>query len=375
MAKKEKRLGARILVFAIVLVIVTLLVLFGTKLAGGSLRRIVYMIGSGVSGSAEETTIQFDSNSANRFHAFSGGFAVLSADGMHIYSMSGKEKGFTALSYHSPSIAGSKKTVAAYDRNGQSFTILNEKKILLQQQTDAPIIALSMNRAGAFSTITAGPDCRTRVIAYSSSFQELYKLHSAEQYIIAAPISEDTKRMATLSFSASGGQFSGQIGFYRLDQEEPVATVALSDCTPLSALFESNGELTVLCEDRLLRFSPDGEQRFEQRFDGLSIANASLAPGGSSVLLDTYQVGGDGKLLLISNSGAVQTLPMTEEVLSVSSAGGYTALTFSDRIVVYRADGSEYHTFQLAQGARFCLMRDDGTVFAIGANYATLLIP
>ena len=66
---------------------------------------------------------------------------------------------------------------------------------------------------------------------------------------------------------------------------------------------------------------------------------------------------------------------MTEEVLSVSSAGGYTALTFSDRIVVYRADGSEYHTFQLAQGARFCLMRDDGTVFAIGANYATLLIP
>lgn len=376
MAKKQKRLGGRLFIFIIVLVIVSLLVLFGTQFGGGSLRRIVYMIGSGVSGSAEETTIQFDSSDANRFHALVGGFAVLSTDGMHIYNMSGKEKSFTALTYHSPSISGSKKTVAAYDRNGQSFTILNDKKVLLQQQTDAPIINLTMNYAGAFSVITAGPDCKSLVTAYSSSMKELYKLHSAEQYILSAPISQDSKRMATLSFSASSGQFAGQITFYQLDQEEPIASVSLADCMPISANFESSGDLVVLCEDRILRFSNNGEKKKEQLFDGLSIANASLTSRSmASVLLDTYNVGGYSKLLLLKGEKDAKVMNFSEDVFSISSSGNYTAVTFSDRIVVYYADGSEYHTFPLSQSARSCIMREDGTVFAIGNNYATLLIP
>lgn len=376
MAKKQKRLGGRLFIFIIVLVIVSLLVLFGTQFGGGSLRRIVYMIGSGVSGSAEETTIQFDSSDANRFHAFSGGFAVLSTDGMHIYSMSGKEKSFTALTYHSPSIAGSKKTVAAYDRNGQSFTILNDKKVLLEQQTDAPIINLVMNDAGAFSLITAGPDCKSLVTVYSSSIRELYKLHSAEQYILSAPISQDSKRMATLSFSASSGQFAGQVAFYQLDREEPLVSHTLPDCMPISANFKSNGDLVVLCEDRILLFSSSGEKKKEQLFDGLSVANASLTSRSmASVLLDMYNIGGYSRLLLFQGNEDPKTINFSEDVFSISSAGNYTAVTFSDRIVVYQPDGSEYHSFPLAQSARSCIMREDGTVFAIGSNYATLLIP
>ncbi|MEG2857076.1 MAG: hypothetical protein RR994_00465, partial [Clostridia bacterium] len=64
--KKKKRVRGRVLIFALVLVIVTLLVVFGTHFGGGSLKRIVYMIGSGVSGAAEPATITFDSGDLNK---------------------------------------------------------------------------------------------------------------------------------------------------------------------------------------------------------------------------------------------------------------------------------------------------------------------
>lgn len=375
MSKSKKRIGRPLAIFIIVLIIVSLFVFFGTQLGGGSLRRIIYMIGSGVSGSAEETTIMFDSNDSNRFHSFSGGFAVLANDGMHIYSMSGKEKSFTALTYHTPSIAGSKKTVVAYDRNGQSFTVLDDEKILHTGKTDAPIINLEMNNSGDFSIVTTGTDCRSLVTVYNDSIKELYKLHSAEQYIFTAPVSEDSKRMATVGFSASSGQFAGIISFYKLDQEAPINTVSLTDCMPLSATFQTDGELLVLCEDRILRFSESGEKLNELTFDGLSISAASIAKKQvSSVLLDSSQIGGNSKLHLISDKENT-SLDFHEDIFSISSAGKYTAITFADRIEVYTSNGELHHSFPLAQGASSCIMREDGTVFAIGNNYASLLIP
>ena len=374
MAVKKK--GSRFILFFVILAVVALLVAFGKHFGGGSLRRIVYLIGTGITGTAEETTIEFDSNSANRFHAISGGFAVLSIDGVHIYDLSGDEKSFTPLSYHTPTLSGSKKTLVAYDRNGQNFTVLNGKKILHEGKTDAPIINISMNKSGALSLITAGPDCKALVTVYDSKMKELYKLYSAEQYILAAPISQNSKYMATLGYSAASGQFSGMVSFYKLDSEGVVASTALPDCMPISASFMQNGNLSVLCEDRLLLFSQDGTLIREQRFDGMTLSSASLDSRNiSSVLLDAYNLGGHSRLMVLKGDDEPLIMNFSEDIFDISSAGNYTALLLANRIVVYNKNGEEYHTFPLVQSAKQCIMREDGTVFAIGQNFASLLIP
>lgn len=380
MAKKKKKTkikkNNRFVLFFSILVIVALLVTFGTKYGGGSLKRIIYLIGTGITGVAEESTISFDESSANRFHAVSGGFVVLSADGVHIYDLSGKEKNYFTLSYHSPSMTGSKNAIVAYDRNGQEYTVMNKKKILLNGKTDAPIINLTMNRENAFSVVTAGPECKALVTVYSPKFKELYKLYSTEQYILAAPISNNLKYMATLGFSAGSGEFNGMISFYKLDTEGAIATIPLNDCMPISASFMQNGNLSVLCEDRMLIYTEKGELLREISFDGLTISKPSLdSKKISAVLLSTNSLGGTSRLIVSRDADEPKIMNFAEDIFDISTAGDYTALLLSNRIVVYNSDLELHHTFPLAQSAKSCIMREDGTVFAVGANFANLLIP
>lgn len=379
MAKKKKKKikkNNRFILFFSILAIVALLVTFGTKYGGSSIMRIVYLIGTGITGVAEESAISFDEASANRFHAVNGGFAVLSADGMHIYDLSGKEKSYFMLSYHSPSLTGSKNTLVAYDRNGQEYTVLNKNKILYNGKTVAPIINLSMNAGSAYSVVTAGPECKSLVTVYSSKFKELYKLYSTEQYILSALISNNTKYMATLGFSAGSGEFCGMISFYKLDTEGAIKTVSLPDCMPISASFMQNGNLSVLCEDRLLTYTEKGELVRETLFNGFIVSKSSLnSKNISSVLLNTNSLGTSSRLIVSKGEDEPLIMNFSEEIFDISSAGNYTALLLSNRIVVYNKDGEEHHTFPLVQSAKSCIMREDGTVFAVGPNFANLLIP
>lgn len=374
--KKRTRLSRRFLLFFAILVLVCLFVLVQNQFGGGSLRRIVYMIGSGVSGTADETSISFDSSDTNRFHLFQPGLAVLSSDGLRMYTISGKEKNFTPLVYRNPALTGCKKTVAAFDRGGKQLTVVNGKKTLLTQEAPAPIIGVNMNRSGAFSMITDGPDCKALVTVYSASLKEVYKLYSTEQYVVDAAVSNDGKRMAALCFSAKNGQFEGAVTFYRLDEEAPYATVALPDSMPVRASFGDGGELVVLCEDRLIRFQESGEKKSEILFDGKEVMHCSLeSPKFGAVLLNQYSTGGYAELAVSArNETTPARIQFSEDIFYLSAAGNYIAVQFLDRIVVYKSDLTEYHTYEIPTGARSCIMREDGTVLVLGSNWANLLI-
>lgn len=374
--KEKKKVSSRFVLFFAILAVVLAIVIFSNKVGGGSFLRIFYLIGDGITGTADEVTIRFDSNNSNRYHPINGGFAVLSVDGMHIYNLDGEEYSFTPLNYHSPSLSGGSGTLVAYDRNGTQYTVMDKSGSLYDGTADAPIININMNEERDFSVITAGPDCKALVSAYDDDFDLLYRIHSTEQYIITAPISENGDYMATLGFTASTGQFCGRVTFYELDEEGAMTTVELPDCMPITGRFLKNGELMVLCEDRLLRFNKKGEQITNITFDGMAIANASLESRTiGSVLLDGHGRGGVTRLVVSAEPERELIYNFAETIHDISSCGDYTALLLSDRIVVYNDEGEEHHTFRLTQGIKECIMRRDGTVFAIGRNFANLLIP
>ena len=374
--KEKKKISSRFILFFAILAVVLAIVIFSNKIGGGSFLRIFYLIGDGITGAADEATIKFDSNNANRFHPVNGGFAVLSIDGLHIYALSGEEKSFTALNYHSPTLSGGKKRLVAYDRNGQEYTVTDGDEIIKTETMEAPIINISMNEGGAYSVVTAGPECKALVTAYDGDAEKLYSLHSTEQYIISAPVSEDEDYMATLGYTASSGSFCGKVTFYALDEEGARASTDLPDCVPISARFLKNDDLMVVCEDKMLRFNDNGELVDEIPFEGMSLMSASLESDElSSVLLDNHGRGGGNRLIVSEDKDNELVYNFSESIFDISSAGDYTALLLSDRVVVYDSDGEEHHTFYLNQPVKECIMRRDGTVFVIGRNFANLLIP
>ncbi len=376
-SEKKGRLSKRFILFFFILTAVCLFVLFATQTGGISLSNVIGMIGSGISGNAQGTSIAFDSNDSNRFHLSKKGLFVLAPDGLRVYDISGNEKNFTPLAYRNPSISASSKASAVFDRGSASFLITDGSKVLLDTKAPAPIISMNMNRNGAFSLITSGPDCKSLVTVYNNNCKEIYKLYSTEEYVASAAISPDCNRMVTLSFSAKEGHFEGKLLFYKLDESEPYNTITLPDVMPLDAAFNESDDLTVICEDRFIRYSSAGEVKEEILFNSAKLMyTATGSHKFSAFILDKRNTDGFFELIASQrNTDNYSSIQFSEEVLSLSSAGNYLAVQFFDHVTVYKSDLTEFHTFDIPPGTRSSFVREDGSVMIIGTNQANLLIP
>ncbi len=375
--RKSNRLSKRFVLFFSILAMVCLFILFQIKTGGLSLSKLIYTIGSGISGTADETSISFDSNENNRFLLTNKGLFILAPDGLRVYNISGEEKNFIPLAYRTPAISGKNKSVAVFNRGGTDFIITNGENILLDAKAPAPITSMNMNKNGAFSLVTSGPDCKSLITAYNKNCKEIYKLYSSTEYVASAAISPDSKRMVTLSFTVENGQFVGKLMFYKLSEEAPYATVTLPDIMPLDVNFADSDDLTVLCQDRFIKYNANAEKKTEVLFnDGKLSFTATGSNKLFAFILDNRST--DSSFELIScprNAAQPYSIKFSEEVYSLSSAGNYIAVQFLDKVVVYTSDLTERHSFSIPAGARSSIVREDGTLLLIGNNWANLLVP
>ncbi|MBE6915136.1 MAG: hypothetical protein E7471_00665 [Ruminococcaceae bacterium] len=374
--RKTKHTNGRFFLFFSALLLVVLFFVFSGSLRGATLQRLVYFIGSGVSGTADSADISFEQNDHNQFHLLKSGLAVLSNESLSVFSMSGELKSTTPLTYRTPTVSGTDAYLLAYDRGTTDFLISNGTSILHQAEAVAPIINANINKNGAFSIITDGPDCKTLLSVYNPSMEVIYKLHASEQYVMDAAISNNNKDMTVLSLSVDAGDFVGVISFYHLNEDAPFASHSIHDSVPLSAQYDSDNKVRVLCEDRILLFKKDGTLLCELPFaqdDLLSYTFASSKHIG--LLLDDYSAGGHSSLTFLPrNETAPLSISFSEETLSVSAAGNYIAVRCPDKIVVYNRKLELDQTYSIPSGIKSCIMREDGTVLVIGNNFASLLI-
>ena len=93
-------------------------------------------------------------------------------------------------------------------------------------------------------------------------------------------------------------------------------------------------------------------------------------------LLGKYRAGTLSDLVVIDDTGtAGVSMPMNEQVLSLSAAGRYIAVLTADRLDIYTSDMTLYSSVAGIQGARKVLMRSDGTALLIASDTARLYVP
>ena len=93
-------------------------------------------------------------------------------------------------------------------------------------------------------------------------------------------------------------------------------------------------------------------------------------------MLSRYRSGSAGKLVTVSADGGLLALLQTQrDVLDISAAGKYLAVLYSDELVIYYSDLTEYASLEDTQYARGVLMRPDGTAVLLGASRGWLFVP
>ena len=177
--KRKTGILGRFIIYIIILLFVSLTIFFLNRTGANSVLRLIYMLGSGITGDmTEEASISFDMHEMNEFHAFKRGLAVISPNQLSVYKMSG-ENSFRALAVSFPAVSGCNDSFAVYDRSGTGFWS-QTAKILMREEAPAKISKITMNKNGAFTLITDGPDCKSMVTVYNSSMNTVYKLYLSE---------------------------------------------------------------------------------------------------------------------------------------------------------------------------------------------------
>ena len=94
------------------------------------------------------------------------------------------------------------------------------------------------------------------------------------------------------------------------------------------------------------------------------------------LLLNRYQSGSVGRLVTVGTDGAeMASLDVNREILSVSAAGRYIAVLYTDSLVVYNPDLQAYATLEGTDAAKEALVRQNGSALLIGSDAARLYLP
>ncbi len=238
------------------------------------------------------------------------------------------------------------------------------------------ILSVSVNSSDYLALNAEKSGYKSAVTVYDASGEKTFAFNSSEHYVIDAVVMRDCKRMAAVTLGESDGTFADTVSIYSLGSDKADSVNTLTGSLVLS-LDSVAGKLSCLTDESLTLFSSDGTLSGSYRYEYPYLRGSSMGGDNyAALLLSRYRSGSTMKLVTVSSDGTeMASLDSSQEVLSMSAAGKYIAVLYSDSLVLYTPQLQEYARLDGTEYARSVIMREDGTAVLIGSSSAWLYIP
>ena len=310
----------------------------------------------------------FSNDRSNTFALLGDHLIVASTTGVSIYSSSGSVVDSMSVKLTNPAIAVGGQTLLIYSASGLVRDMSGEcsGNILSVSVNSSDYLALNAEKSGYKSAVTV----------YDASGEKTFAFNSSEHYVIDAVVMRDCKRMAAVTLGESDGTFADTVSIYSLGSDKADSVNTLTGSLLLS-LDSVAGTLSCLTDESLTLFSSDGTLSGSYRYEYPYLRGSSMGGDNyAALLLSRYRSGSTMKLVTVSSDGTeMASLDSSQEVLSMSAAGKYIAVLYSDSLVLYTPQLQEYARLDATEYARSVIMREDGTAVLIGSSSAWLYIP
>lgn len=217
---------------------------------------------------------------------------------------------------------------------------------------------------------------KASVSVYSPGGELLFHFDSHDSYISDAAVTEDGKYLVAIGLEPRDGAFASTLLVYDLASAERVGEGFVRDGLVLD--FQVSGDRVVsLCDTRLAITTLEGEPLLDYSYNNLYLHGYALAGDDfCALLLARYQAGNICQLTTFDLDGEeISSLEITEEVLDMSASGEYLAVLYSDSLVLYTRDLTEYARLEGTDYAGHIQMGTDGTVLVIAGSSAWRFLP
>ena len=376
--KKRRKLSG-IALFLLTLVVVLGVVLVAAYRDGTGfdvLRR--YFSYSREEKASGDAGYDYDASSSNRFAALGDTLVVLSDTSLKLLGQGGEELWSANVQMKAPALATGGGRAVAYDVGGRELYVLDEKGEVasFEMNEEEPLIAATLNGKGWLAVTAEKQNYKACVSVYNAKMEKVFDFNSSRRFVSDACVTDDCAYLAAVTLGQEDGTFVSNIVLYDLTQTEPVANYSVRDGL-VTSITQQSGKLVTVSDNKLTIADTAGQITGEYSYGGAYLREYDCGGDGYTVLLlNRYQSGSVGRLVTVGTDGEeLASLDVHEEVLSVSAAGRYVAVLYTDSLVVYNPDLQAYATLKGTGYAKEALVRADGSALLIASESARLFLP
>ena len=369
----------RFVLFALVLIAVLAVVIVAAWRDGtgfDALRRLIAY--GGGEEAAQEVRYDYDDSDANRFAALGDSLVVLSDTKLQLLGPDGGEVWSVPVKMAAPALETGGGRAVAYDAGGTELYVVDEEgeALSLTAAEDYPFLSARLNSEG-WLAVTAGlENYKGGVTVYNDRMEEVFLYRASQRFVLDGWVTDDCSSLAAVTLGQDNSVFVSNVVLYELDQEEPFADYDVTDGLT-AAIGELDGTLVTVADTCLTMVSPAGEVEAVYPYNGAYLREFDLhGDGFAALLLNRYKSGSVGRLVTVSPAGEeIASLDVNREILSLSAAGGYLAVLYTDSVVIYTEELEVYASLEGTDYARDVLMRPDGSALLLAAESAHLFLP
>ena len=373
--KSKKRFLWLALVTLLALIAVVLSVLYDRGEFDGLRRRVLYAKAQKDENGCAQL-YRYASDQSGSFASLEGSLVSVSMHQISVLDETGRSVYEETVKFQTPTLLRAADRAAAYDVGGRSIYVLSAKGLLYRLESDGEILSVSLNDDGYLTVTSNESGCKAAVRVYDASGQPVFAYRSADRFIMTAALSGDSRTLAAVTMGQSSGVFTSYVVFYRINSETPLTTTALTGSLVYD-LIPMDGRFCAVMEEQLCFMDDTGEVRAAYDYGGNYLRRVDCGGDGyAALLLGRYRNGTQHRLVTVDADGqALAVLDVDGEVVSMSAAGRYIAVLFSDRMVIYDKNLTACAQLDAVSEARQVLMRADGSAVLAGSTEASLYLP
>ena len=379
-----RRLIAAVCSAALVLGAVAL-VLYRDELNLDALKRYISYRSLTTSESGQATSFPYDGGIHNAFASLSGSLLVAGESGIRLYAPTGTLLAEETLPMSNPVVCSTGEYAVVYDAGGTALRLYNGTRQLLSEECEGAILSARLNPSGALAVTHQASGRKGSVSVYDSKQSKKMQFNFSSRFVMDALLSADGSRVGIVTLGQEGASFSSYLSVYLLNNalssgthyDQTAEHERTLGSSVVLACKTDEGRFWMVGDNAMLTCGEDGNHLTQYDYSNRYLKEFSLdGDGFATLLLGKYRAGSAAELVVLSKDGEeTASLPLNEQVLSLSAGGRYIAVLTADRLDIYTQDLKLYSSLEGSSGARRVLMRPDGTAMLIGSETAHLYLP
>jgi hypothetical protein len=303
--------------------------------------------------------------------AYRDGVAVITIDGIEIYSPDGERLLDRAMPFTKPRAVASAKYLVVYDFASTTFVVTNGYSVLFEGETDFPILDADVSDTGHFVLTTASDTHLSQVLLYDVNFN-LIQRFSRNSATTDVCLSSNGKYVAFCGLTSDNGSTQSVIELYRVGAKQYTFSVRLEELA-LALAFTDTRHLALVTTQAGYVLNLDGEQQNRLDFGACTLISYDINESGCAFLLDADDVHAKSRVILCDKRGALTCeKEYAADLTAVAYAKEQAYLLGDSTLLRLHTEEERVDELDVPPGAQEILLTDEGQlrlVYAGAAEY------